>query len=158
MNAAASQKDCALCESAGGEQVWQDDRCRVIRVQEREGEDYPGYCRVVWHAHVREMSDLPAMDRQHLMHVVHAVETMVRELYRPDKINLASLGNLTPHLHWHVIPRRNDDPSFPAPIWAQAHLQHSPDASTSPATSISTMMLRDHLLNALANERQGTPG
>jgi diadenosine tetraphosphate (Ap4A) HIT family hydrolase len=37
---------------------------------------------------------------------------------KPDKINLASLGNMTPHLHWHVIPRFVDDKHFPAPIWA----------------------------------------
>jgi diadenosine tetraphosphate (Ap4A) HIT family hydrolase len=35
----------------------------------------------------------------------------------PDKINLASLGNMTPHLHWHVIPRFKQDKHFPQPIW-----------------------------------------
>jgi diadenosine tetraphosphate (Ap4A) HIT family hydrolase len=35
----------------------------------------------------------------------------------PDKINLASLGNVVPHLHWHVIPRFADDPHFPNPVW-----------------------------------------
>jgi diadenosine tetraphosphate (Ap4A) HIT family hydrolase len=38
---------------------------------------------------------------------------------RPDKINLASLGNMTPHLHWHVIPRHAGDRHFPRPIWAE---------------------------------------
>jgi diadenosine tetraphosphate (Ap4A) HIT family hydrolase len=38
----------------------------------------------------------------------------------PDKINLASLGNVVPHLHWHVIPRFADDAHFPSPVWAQA--------------------------------------
>jgi diadenosine tetraphosphate (Ap4A) HIT family hydrolase len=39
---------------------------------------------------------------------------------QPDKINLACLGNVVPHLHWHVIPRWRDDSHFPAPIWAAA--------------------------------------
>ena len=39
---------------------------------------------------------------------------------QPHKINLASLGNMTPHLHWHVIPRFDDDAQFPAPVWAPA--------------------------------------
>jgi diadenosine tetraphosphate (Ap4A) HIT family hydrolase len=38
---------------------------------------------------------------------------------RPDKVNLASLGNVVPHLHWHVIPRYRDDAHFPAPVWGQ---------------------------------------
>jgi diadenosine tetraphosphate (Ap4A) HIT family hydrolase len=64
------------------------------------------------------MSDLPAPERHHLMRVVFAAEVAVRKLVAPDKINLASLGNVVPHLHWHVIPRWTDDSHFPAPIWA----------------------------------------
>jgi diadenosine tetraphosphate (Ap4A) HIT family hydrolase len=51
------------------------------------------------------------------MLVVFTVEAALRELLRPEKINLASLGNVTPHLHWHVIARFRDDPHFPNPIW-----------------------------------------
>ena len=39
---------------------------------------------------------------------------------QPLKVNVASLGNVVPHLHWHVIPRYADDAHFPAPVWAQA--------------------------------------
>jgi diadenosine tetraphosphate (Ap4A) HIT family hydrolase len=64
------------------------------------------------------MTDLPSEQRQRLMDVVFAVETAVREIAKPDKINLASLGNVVPHLHWHVIPRWVDDVNFPDAIWA----------------------------------------
>ncbi len=64
------------------------------------------------------MSDLASADRAHLREVVDAVELVVRRVMNPDKINLASLGNVVPHLHWHVIPRWTDDSQFPAPIWA----------------------------------------
>lgn len=111
---------CELCDTPGGELLWQDELCRVIRVGGAEGEAFPGFCRVVWRAHVAEMSDLPAADRQHLLAVVLATERAVREIMHPDKINLASLGNVVPHLHWHVIPRWRDDSHFPAPIWAAA--------------------------------------
>ena len=66
------------------------------------------------------MSDLTSRERRHLYEVVHAVESALRRLVQPDKINLASLGNVVPHLHWHVIPRWRDDSHFPAPIWATA--------------------------------------
>ena len=91
-----------------------------------EGLDYPGFCRVVWREHVREISDLTNTERHHLMTVVFAVEAALRLLYRPLKINLASLGNVTPHLHWHVIPRFADDPHFPAPIWATEKRRPAP--------------------------------
>ena len=111
---------CELCESTGGEVLWQDARCRVVRVGGAEGTAFPGFCRVIWKSHVREMSDLAPADRHALLDVIHAVESVVRDQVKPDKINLASLGNVVPHLHWHVIPRWQDDSHFPAPIWAAA--------------------------------------
>lgn len=53
------------------------------------------------------------------MNVVFAVESALRTLVAPDKINLAALGNMVPHLHWHVIPRWHDDSHFPGAIWAE---------------------------------------
>jgi diadenosine tetraphosphate (Ap4A) HIT family hydrolase len=111
---------CELCDSCGGELLWQDEVCRVIRVGGDEGAAFPGFCRVVWTTHVAELSDLTTGERQHLLDVVQAVERAVRTVVQPDKINLASLGNVVPHLHWHVIPRWRDDSHFPAPIWATA--------------------------------------
>ena len=109
---------CELCTSPGGKVVWQDGRCRVVRVGGDEGLAFPGFCRVVWHAHIGEMTSLAAADRRHLMNVVFATEAALRALLQPDKINLASLGNVLHHLHWHVIPRWREDSHFPAPVWA----------------------------------------
>ncbi len=107
---------CELCSAAGGEVLWQDAACRVVLVADP---DYAGYCRVIWGAHVREMTDLAAAEQQHCMRVVFAVEQALRSALKPHKINLASLGNLTPHLHWHVIPRYEDDAHFPHSIWGE---------------------------------------
>jgi diadenosine tetraphosphate (Ap4A) HIT family hydrolase len=110
-----TDKPCELCNSAGGELLWKDAFCRVVLVADR---DYPGFCRVVLAQHVREMTDLPPEERSRLMDAVFAAESALRELAAPDKINLASFGNVVPHLHWHVIPRWRDDRHFPAPVWA----------------------------------------
>lgn len=106
---------CELCATEGGELLYRDAKLRIVLVNEA---DYPGFCRVIWHAHIKEMTDLPAVDRYYLLTTVLQVEALLREVLRPDKINLASLGNMTPHLHWHVIPRFNADRHFPAPVWA----------------------------------------
>ena len=114
---------CELCTSEGGELLWRDARCRVVVVDEA---GYPGYCRVIWQTHAAEMSELDSEERFHLMRVVFEVEAGLREWLQPDKINLASLGNLVPHLHWHVIPRFRDDPHFPNPIWGARLRQPAP--------------------------------
>ncbi|HSD59592.1 MAG TPA: HIT family protein [Burkholderiales bacterium] len=105
---------CDLCESPGGRVLWQDGFCRVVLVADP---DYPGFCRVVLNRHVREMTDLTPAERGRLMDTVFAVEQALRAALAPDKINLASLGNATPHLHWHVIPRYILDRHFPNPVW-----------------------------------------
>lgn len=109
--------NCELCDASGGELLWCDRRCRVVAVANR---DYPGFCRVIWNAHVTEMTDLPESERLHLMQVVFAVEQALRKTLTPQKINLASLGNQTPHLHWHVIPRHANDKHFPNSVWGEA--------------------------------------
>ncbi|HEY3431580.1 MAG TPA: HIT family protein [Rhodocyclaceae bacterium] len=118
-NSTAS-KNCELCTQPGGELLWQDERCRVIRVGGDDGTAFPGFCRVVWRDHIKEMSDLSAADQRHLLQVLLATEVAVRTAVQPDKINLASFGNMVPHLHWHVIPRWQDDSHFPGAIWAAA--------------------------------------
>ena len=114
---------CDLCDSPGGEVVWENALCRVVKIDDPA---YPGYCRVILHSHRQEMTDLSATERAQLMNVVFAVERALRNVCRPDKINLASLGNMTPHVHWHVIPRWHDDPHFPNPIWASLQRNDSP--------------------------------
>ena len=105
---------CELCAGPGGTLVWRGELCRVVHVSVR---GYSGYFRVIWNAHVREMTDLGESERSHCMRVVLAVESALRDRLRPDKVNLASLGNMTPHLHWHVIARFRDDPHFPNSAW-----------------------------------------
>ena len=104
---------CVFCDGEGGRRLWRDARCRVVLTDE----PFPGFCRVIWNAHVREMTDLSAANRGHLMHIVYAVESALRARLTPTKMNLASLGNATPHLHWHVVPRFADDTHFPQPVW-----------------------------------------
>jgi diadenosine tetraphosphate (Ap4A) HIT family hydrolase len=64
------------------------------------------------------MTDLAEAERERLMRVVFAVERTVRDAMAPHKMNVASLGNMVPHVHWHVIPRFSDDRHFPGPVWA----------------------------------------
>jgi len=112
---------CELCDSDGGSALWRDELCRVVRPAV---EGYPGFLRVIVNRHVKEMTDLA--ERERLMRVVFACESALRQLYRPDKVNLASLGNVVPHVHWHVIARFVDDAHFPDPIWAPARRAAKP--------------------------------
>ena len=111
--------NCTLCKDElkpeEGELIWHGDDCRVIMVNDPE---LPGFCRVIWNHHVSEMSDLTYGEREHIMSLVFAVEEVIREVMDPDKVNIASLGNMVSHVHWHVIPRYQDDAYFPGSPWS----------------------------------------
>lgn len=113
--------ECILCQTTGGKLLWQNNLLRVIDACDPA---YPAFTRVIWKAHVAEMTDLGEQDQQTLMRIVLLVEKIQRKVLQPDKINLAAFGNIVPHLHWHIIARWRDDAHFPQAIWAQ-----HPDAS-----------------------------
>ncbi|CAN5541439.1 hypothetical protein BH10PSE16_BH10PSE16_05450 [soil metagenome] len=106
---------CPLCEADGGLLVFRNHDLRIIQADEA---GFPAFYRVVWNRHVAEFSDLSATERQTCMHAVARVEQVLRSELLPAKINLAALGNMVPHLHWHVIARFEWDSHFPAPVWS----------------------------------------
>lgn len=133
------QSPCPLCTDDGGAVVYRNAEYRVVLVDEA---DHPGFCRVICNDHVREMTDLAPDRMARLMGAVFAVEDSLRTVLAPLKVNLASLGNVVPHVHWHVIPRWADDPQFPSPVWGER--LREPDAAQ--------LAVRRALLPVLADE------
>ena len=133
---------CELCEGDGGEVLLRDPYCRVVMPG---NPDHPAICRVIFQRHVTEMTDLAPGERERLMNVVFAVERALRSVLSPDKINLASLGNVTPHLHWHVIPRFRNDSHFPDAVWRPARREAKP-APPGLADALSEALRRDQEL------------
>lgn len=64
-----------------------------------------------------ELIDLDAADRTRLMEEIARAAEALRALYRPDKLNVAALGNVVHQLHVHVIARFRTDPAWPRPVW-----------------------------------------
>lgn len=118
----AALPGCPLCQGHGGIPVWQDAAWRVIRADDA---DFPATYRVVARHHVREFSELLAPERQRCMDIVCAIERVLIEQLQPTKLNLAALGNVVAHLHWHVIARFDWDSRFPQAVWAER--QRDPD-------------------------------
>jgi diadenosine tetraphosphate (Ap4A) HIT family hydrolase len=123
---AAPRPDCELCREAGGRIVFQSAQWRVIRAEDA---DFPAFYRVVWRAHVAEWTDLSLAEQAAMMGAVGAVERTLREALAPTKVNLASLGNVVPHLHWHVVARFEWDSRFPGPVWSEPRRVVEPPAA-----------------------------
>ncbi|MBF5003587.1 HIT family protein [Diaphorobacter caeni] len=136
---------CVLCMQDGGALIWRGDKLRLIRAAE---EGFPAFYRVVWNEHVAELSDLSDADRNLCMQAVAEVERVMRQVLAPTKINLAALGNMVAHLHWHVIARYDWDSHFPAAVWASA--QRARDADKESAVAAQLELLDAHLAQRLS--------
>jgi diadenosine tetraphosphate (Ap4A) HIT family hydrolase len=73
-------------------------------------------------AEIKEIHQLEAPDRAALMEEIAQTSRALMELYAPDKINVAALGNIVPQLHVHVIARFTSDPAWPNPVFGRLPL------------------------------------
>jgi diadenosine tetraphosphate (Ap4A) HIT family hydrolase len=104
-----------LCDDAGGRIVVQAPRWRLVHASEA---GFPAFYRLVWQEHVKEFSQLAAADRHACLDILVTLEQALLRHLQPDKVNLATLGNAVPHVHWHAIARFAWDTHFPGAVWA----------------------------------------
>ncbi len=135
--------NCPLCYETGGTLLYRNAFLRVIDAQEPH---YPAFTRVVLNRHVQEMTDLNESERRGMMGAVYLVEALQRRHFQPLKINLAQLGNMVPHVHWHIIPRFQEDRHFPNPVWGAARdLGSDADSEQAKACAERLALVRHHL-------------
>lgn len=113
--------DCIMCRR------WQEEPdLRIIElehcyVQLNRDQFFPGYAFVFTRDHVTELFHLDRQVRQELIEEVNRVAAALFRVYRPTKMNYELLGNMVPHMHWHLVPRFDSDPLWPRPIWSEPH-------------------------------------
>lgn len=115
---------CPLCQ-ADEDVIY---ACGDFYVIDARDPDYPGYVRIVSARHVKEMTDLGEEEAASVLMALWTAEKAVRGVFSPDKVNLAEFGNMVPHLHWHVIPRFQDDAHFPNSIWGERLREPDPSS------------------------------
>ncbi len=82
---------------------------------------FPGWTVVVFPRHATELFQLAPTERFQLIEEVNRVAKVLAEIYHAKKINYELLGNHLPHIHWHVIPRLENDPAPLEPVWRVSH-------------------------------------
>jgi diadenosine tetraphosphate (Ap4A) HIT family hydrolase len=79
--------------------------------------------------HVTRLDQLAGTEWEAYAADLHRVVQAIVSVCRPDHVNVESLGNVVPHLHWHVVPRYKNDGRWGQPIWA-------PDVNAQPDTRL----------------------
>lgn len=116
-----SKNPCPLCQPVLENMIWENADWKVIRVHhEQAAQGAPAFWRLIAQEHFGELSAMPASAQNTALKILVALERCILQNLQPKKINLASLGNMVPHVHWHIVARFEWDPWWPAPIWAAA--------------------------------------
>ena len=114
---------CLMCSR------WLDDSdLRIIELTHsyvvlNRDQFFPGYTLLLTKQHVTELFHLERVMRAELMDEVSRVAEALYEVFRPTKINYELLGNMVPHMHWHLVPRYASEPLWPRPIWSEPHAE-----------------------------------
>ncbi len=113
--------ECPMCRR------WDEENdLRIIQLKHsfvtlNRDQFFPGYVLLFTKTHVTELFHLHSQVRAELMDEVSRVAEALQGVFRPDKINYELLGNMVPHMHWHLVPRFASEPLWPRPIWAEPH-------------------------------------
>jgi diadenosine tetraphosphate (Ap4A) HIT family hydrolase len=113
--------DCRFCK---GERPAHDHRVGDLGATTlylNDDQFFAGWVVLVLKRHATELFELDPAERARMMDEVSRVAAVLQELYAPRKINYACLGNQIAHMHWHVTPRRHDDPAPRDAHWGVAH-------------------------------------
>ncbi|HTM04054.1 MAG TPA: HIT family protein [Vicinamibacterales bacterium] len=84
-----------------------------------KNQTYRGHCQLIFDGrHACQLEQLTLQEYRAFTDDLFAAQRAVMRTVHPDHINVEVLGNVVPHLHWHIVPRYFSDPRWGMPIWA----------------------------------------
>ena len=113
--------DCPMCSRWEKEPDLQIIELPHSYVTLNRDQFFPGYTLLFTKDHVTELFHLDSTMRNALMEEVSMVAEALFTIFKPTKINYELLGNMVPHIHWHIVPRFSSEALWPRPIWAEQH-------------------------------------
>jgi diadenosine tetraphosphate (Ap4A) HIT family hydrolase len=98
--------------------------CSVLLLNDSR---FPWLVLVPRRAGATEVTDLSEADAARLMEEIRIATRVMLELARPDKVNVAAIGNIVSQMHVHVVARFRSDPAWPGPVWGYGTRAPYPD-------------------------------
>lgn len=129
--------NCSLCErsklAADGKYPYLIHEFKHSYLMLGEHQFFRGYCVLISKNHFKEMTDMPSIMQTEMFQEMMKVSAVLQKHFNPAKMNMCSLGNVVPHVHWHFFPRYSDDPQFKDPPWLR--MQQFDNAKIGPAVA-----------------------
>ncbi len=87
----------------------------LVRV-EVEASEIP-WIKIFTQRKIKEFSECTVEEKTEIFRIIDITEKSMLKYFNADKINIASFGNMLPHVHWHIMARFEGDSCFPEPMW-----------------------------------------
>ena len=133
------------CPACGGQWPAPEQRiadCGSTIAYLHDDQFFAGWTFLVLKRHATELWQLEAVERAQLIEEVARVARAVSRAFGAAKMNYELLGNAIAHVHWHLVPRRGDDPSPKMPVWT---VPHEPRRLGSAEMAERIALIRSHL-------------
>lgn len=100
-------------------------KCSDLRLMNNQ--QYPWVILIPRVEEAIELIDLSAEDQQTLLEEINQVSRLLKSVYAPDKLNIATIGNIVRQLHIHLVVRYRNDPAWPSTVWGYPGTPYSPE-------------------------------
>lgn len=115
-------RECKICQIV-------KDKNHPLRISELDvsvvglnrDQTFRGYTFVAYKQHITELFHLSLDERTRFCEEMIRVAKALDKAFKPDKMNYELLGNISAHMHWHLIPRYRNDGFWGEPIWVRRH-------------------------------------
>lgn len=116
-----SAEPCPACSGQWPAPEQRIADCGLTVAYLHDDQFFPGWTFLLLKRHATELWQLEPSERTQLMEEVTRVARALGEVFGAAKMNYELLGNAIAHIHWHLVPRRADDPAPKQPVWTVAH-------------------------------------
>lgn len=100
---------------------------KLCQVRIIDNSNYPWFILIPMKNNITEITDLNDSDYELFNYEVRKIAKFLQKEFAPDKLNIATIGNIVSQLHMHVIARFKDDKLFPKPVWGHEFVRYEDD-------------------------------
>jgi len=101
---------------------------KLCQIRLMDNSDYPWLVLIPMKNNIIEITDLQQSDYDLFNWEIRKVAKILQDKFKPDKLNIATIGNVVPQMHVHIIARFKNDTLFPKTVWGSKFLPYDEES------------------------------
>ena len=101
---------------------------KLCQIRLIDNSNYPWLILVPMKNNIIEITDFEQTDYDLFNSEIRKVAKILQNEFKPDKLNIATIGNVVPQMHVHIIARFKNDTLFPKTVWGSKFLPYDEES------------------------------